>query len=96
MTYTEIIQDVESLPHYRSVTCREGGHQQEFYILEVQGQCESCKRKFKLRGYAGIGSEIEDVIDAVLAWLGTREELELALERKNAIDAWNEAEKGLE
>jgi hypothetical protein len=40
----------------------------------------------KLRRYAAT-PEIEDVIDAVLSWLGQGREFELAMERKRVIDS---------
>jgi transcription elongation factor Elf1 len=86
MSYTKVIEDIENLPHYREYTCRQCGHKQKAYILVVNSRCEQCGVCGKLRRYAA-SPEIEDVIDAVLAWLGEGEEFELAMERKRAIDS---------
>lgn len=87
MSYTEVIEDIEDLPRYREYTCRQCGHKQRVHSLVIQADCEKCGGRSKLRGHASIGSEVEDVIDAVLAWLGEGEEFELAMERKRVIDS---------
>lgn len=87
MSYTNVIKDIENLPHYREYVCKQCGHQQQIYSLFIQANCEKCGTQVKLRGYASIGSEIEDVIDAVLEWLGKGKEFELALKRKQEIDS---------
>jgi hypothetical protein len=81
-----VIEDITNLPHYREFICNQCGHKQRAYSLVVQTHCENCKTTLKLRGYAAIGSEVEDVIDAVLAWLGQGDELELAMQRKRIVD----------
>ncbi len=81
---------LENLPHYREFTCPMCGHKQEVYILLIHINCEQCNFRGKLRGHGSIGTEIEDVIDAVLGWIGTGKEFELAMERKRAIDLFNE------
>jgi len=86
MSYTDVIKDIENLPHYREYTCRQCGHKQWVYSLVIQSPCEKCGTRSKLRRYASIGSEIEDVIDTVLAWLGEGEQFKLAMDRKQVID----------
>jgi transcription elongation factor Elf1 len=83
----DVIEGIEQLPHYREFTCRQCGHKQKVYSLFIHTHCEKCGVRVKLRGYAAIGSEIEDVIDTVLAWLGEGEEFKLAMERKRVIDS---------
>ena len=56
------------------------------YSLTVQSHCEGCKAPVKLRRYTA-AAEIEDVIDAVLFWMGEGEEFKLAMERKRLIDS---------
>jgi transcription elongation factor Elf1 len=86
MSYIEVIEHIDNLPHYREFTCRQCGHKQKVHSLVVQSHCEKCGASVKLRRYAA-SPEIEDVIDAVLAWLGRGEEFELAMERKRVIDS---------
>ncbi len=86
MSYARVIEDIESLPHYREFTCKQCGHRQSAYSLTIQARCERCNTPVKLRRYAAT-PEIEDVIDAVLSWLGQGREFELAMERKRVIDS---------
>ena len=86
MSYTYVIEEIENLPRFREFTCRVCGHVQKVYVLLIQTQCENCQERLKLRGLASIGSEIEDVIDTVLLWLGEDKELEMALKWKQALD----------
>ncbi len=87
MSYTNVIEDIQKLPHFRDFTCNQCGNKQKVYSLSLNIECKNCKAQSKSRGYASIGSEVEDVIDAVLEWLGTGEEFLLAMERKRIIDS---------
>jgi ribosomal protein S27E len=86
MSYINVIEDIETLSHYREYKCKNCGHNQKAYVLTIQEKCEKCGQIGKLRGYSAIGSEIEDVVDAVLAWLGQGDDFESAMERKRVID----------
>ncbi len=86
MSYTKVVEDIENLPHYREFTCMRCGHKQKVYSLVIQSHCEKCNTPVKLRRFTA-APEIEDVIDAVLFWLGEGEEFELAMERKRLIDS---------
>jgi len=90
MSYSEVIEDIHNLPHYREYTCSKCGHKQKVYILFVYNNCENCGTRSKLRGFAAIGSEIEDVIDYVLDWLGKGKEFEDALAWKQSGDSYEE------
>jgi transcription elongation factor Elf1 len=87
MSYTQVIKDIEELRHYREWKCPQCNHAQQAYVLVIHAHCENCNLQVKLRGYASIGDEAEDVIDAVLAWLGQDREFELAMARKQIIDS---------
>lgn len=87
MSYTDVIEEIENLPHYREYTCKHCNHKQKIYSLTIQAECKLCKKTIKLRGFGSVGSEIEDVVDTVLAWLGTDNEFRLAMERKQMIDS---------
>lgn len=89
----DIIDEINRLPRFRKYTCHQCGHEQEVYTLEIYGICKSCGRKSKLRGFASMGTEIEDVIDAVLQWLGTDKEFEHAMKSKKEINNFIEGEK---
>jgi hypothetical protein len=87
MSYLKIIEGIQKLPHYREYTCTKCGQKQKAYMLLIHGKCERCGTEYKFRGIAPIGSEIEDVVDAVLDWLGKGIEFEDAMKRKHAIDS---------
>lgn len=82
----DIIEEINKLPHYRVYKCHNCGHEQKAYILDIYGICEVCGRKSKLRGFSSIGAETEDVIEAVLHWIGSNKEFDLAMKRKGVID----------
>ena len=77
MSYINVMEDIQRLPHYREFTCKRCGHKQQVYSLLVQAQCERCNTPVKLRRYSA-APEIEDVIDNVLSWLGTGKEFQFS------------------
>jgi ribosomal protein L37AE/L43A len=85
MDYYEVIKEIESLKHFRDICCPECGHQHRVHILQIVLICSKCKKKMKLRGLASIGSEIQDVIDAVLEWIGEGEQFEAVMKRYEEI-----------
>jgi len=87
MSYSKIIDDIQKLPHYREYICPKCGHKQKVYTLVIHGKCEQCETRYKFRAIAPIGSEVEDVIDAVLDWIGGGVEFEDAMKRKHIIDS---------
>jgi transcription elongation factor Elf1 len=90
MSYTTTIEDIQNLPHYHEYTCHNCGHKQKVYVLVIHRKCENCGVRSKLRRYAAFGSEVEDVIDIVLEWIGKGDELEQAMQRKREIDQLEE------
>ena len=90
MTYPKTIEEINNLPHYREFTCNNCGHTQKVYVLVIHGKCEQCAVEYKFRGIGPIGSEIEDVIDAVLEWLGQGAEFDDAMKWKQVIDSSEE------
>lgn len=90
MSYTKTIEDLRGLPHYREYVCSKCGHKQKTYILLIQRECEKCGTRSKLRRYAAVGAEVEDVVDAVLDWLGKGSEFEQAMKWKEIIDSFDE------
>lgn len=86
MSYITIIEEIQKLPHYREFTCIKCGHKQKVFILVIHGKCEQCATEYKFRGIAPIGSELEDVIDTVLAWIGSGDEFEDAMKWKGVLD----------
>ena len=85
MSLGEVIEELQQLGHYRVSLCSQCGSEMRSHILQMYVSCPSCKTKHKARGFGGVGTEIEDVIDAVLEWTGEGENLEAVLERHKQI-----------
>jgi len=86
MSYQDVNDAIEGLPHFREFTCLRCGHIQGAYVLTINAKCKKCGETVKLRGFAAVGSEVEDVVDQVLAWLGKGDVLDLALDRKKELE----------
>lgn len=81
-----IIDEIENFPATRIIECR-CGKSYRISTLLIYGHCDHCgAQTAKLRAFGGIGTELQDLIDAVLKWMGTGEQLELTLVRKKEID----------
>lgn len=87
MAYLEIINEIQKLPHYREFTCSKCGKKQQVFMLIIHGECVQCGTNYKYRGIAPIGSEVEDVIDAVLEWIGKGDDFDEAMKWKNILDS---------
>jgi hypothetical protein len=90
MSYIDCIEDIKKLSHYREYICSNCGYKQTVYILIIQKDCEKCGEQGKLRRYESIGAETEDIIDAVLDWLGKGKEFKDAMDWKRLRDAHTE------
>jgi hypothetical protein len=40
------------------------------HALEIYANCPKCGLQHKTRAFGGIGTEVEDVVDAVFEWAG--------------------------
>ena len=81
----EVIAEIESLEHFRFVDCSSCGEQVRIHVLQIHVDCPNCGAEMKCRAFGGIGTEIQDVIDAVLAWAGEGEEFQAVLARRQQI-----------
>ncbi len=86
-SHPDIIKEIEELKHYREYNCSKCGHRQKAFVLLIQKNCENCGERAKLRRYGSIGTEIEDVFDAILDWMGQGEEFEELLKWKKIRDS---------
>jgi len=82
----EIIEEIRRLPHFRRIRCRACGEERRVHALQIYSIC-ACGTQVKCRSFGASGSEIEDVIDAVLEWMGAGEELQAVLRRQAEIQA---------
>jgi hypothetical protein len=62
------ITAIESLPPFRTFACGNCGAPIRVHALQTYATCSSCCTEHKCRSFGGIGTEIQDVIDAVLRW----------------------------
>lgn len=85
MDFSKVIDKIENLNHYREVKCSECGQNNNVHILEIYMKCSACGREVKMRGFSSFGSEIEDVIDSVLEWVGDGPEFEAVMKRYKEI-----------
>jgi hypothetical protein len=65
--YSDFVKSLRDLPRYSTITC-ECGNTQKVDSLQIYFYCKECDRNIKIRGFASIGSEIQDYITAVLDW----------------------------
>lgn len=84
---TDLVEDIQSLSRYREVSCPRCGEQLRVYTLTIYASCPKCGEERKYRSFGATGTETEDVIDAVLAWIGTGETFKAAMRRHNEIVA---------
>ena len=83
----DVISEIEALEHFRSVDCYSCKESFRVHTLQIQVSCPHCGADMKCRAFGGIGTEIQDVIDAVLAWAGDGEEFQAVLERRQQIQS---------
>ena len=73
------------IPPFRTFACQKCGATIRTHALEIYANCPKCGLQYKNRAFGGIGTEVEDVIDAVLEWAGiSREEVKRRHEAKES------------
>ena len=78
------IDEIRKLDHFHTIKCQCGGSIR-FHTLQIYAECRECGTKTKVRAFGGAGTEIQDVIDAVLEWAGEGESFEAVMDRRKAI-----------
>lgn len=70
------IDAIQKLPAFRTFACQTCGASIRVQALEIYANCQKCGLQHKTRAFGGVGTEVEDVIDAVLDWASvSREEV---------------------
>lgn len=82
---SRIIEELRALPQFRIVACSECGSECRVHTLQIYYSCLSCKTETKCRALGAIGTELVDVIDAVLEWAGNGESLDAVMARHRQI-----------
>ena len=80
----DILKEIELLERWQHHKCA-CGTKFKTCTLKIHCVCPSCGIEEKQRAFGSIGTEAQDVIDAVLKWAGTGEGLESLLERHREI-----------
>ena len=81
----DVISEIEALEHFREVKCYNCNEAFRIHVLQIHVQCSACGAEAKCRGFGGIGTEIQDVVDAVLKWAGSGEEFAAVMRRRDEI-----------
>jgi predicted RNA-binding Zn-ribbon protein involved in translation (DUF1610 family) len=85
MSLNNVIDEINNLEHFQFYQCSACGQKVRFHVLQIKHICPICGAESKVRGFGSIGSEIQDVIDAVLEWAGKGEEFEAVMSRYRSI-----------
>ncbi len=80
-----MLGELEHTEHFRVVHCPQCRTAIRVHCLQMYCDCTDCGTRSKLRGFAGMGTEIADVIDAVLTWMGTGEGFDATMHRHREI-----------
>lgn len=84
MAFGGVIDAIGELMHFTTIQCPDCSTRHRVHVLEVYCDCQ-CGRSWKCRSSGAIGTEIQDVIDAVLEWAGVGEELEAVMRRHQEV-----------
>lgn len=83
----EIIDEIKAIPHFRTFACSQCGTDCRVHALQIYCRCPECATEHKCRSFGAVGTEILDVIDAVLEWSGDGESFDAVSERHREIIA---------
>lgn len=79
------IDAIQKLPAFRTLACGKCGALIRVHALEIYANCPKCGLQHKTRAFGGIGTEVQDLIDAVLEWAGvSRDEVKQRHEAKES------------
>lgn len=81
----DLIDDIKALPHFREFSCTQCGESIRVHALQLYANCAACGTQQKCRSFGGLGTELEDVIDAVLEWAGKGENFDAVMKRREEI-----------
>src|SRR5438874_2620015 len=79
---SDLLDAIRALPHRREV--RHCSASFAVSPFDVYATCPHCDQRIKVRSFAA-SAEIEDVFDAVFAWMLTGDGTELARHRQNEL-----------
>ena len=85
--YLDTIREIHKLPRTRNTKCLDCGTSFSYLTLDTYVKCPNCSRQTKVRSFGGY-SEPQEIIEAVLAWLGDGQEVEELMRRRNEFFDW--------
>jgi hypothetical protein len=85
MNLSELIKEIQGLEHFRTSACVSCGEPVRYHTLQIYAECLHCSTKTRVRAFGGIGTEIQDIVDAVLEWAGKDDELDAVIRRYHKI-----------
>ncbi len=80
--YLDLIRQIHKLPRRRETTCLDCKTTHSYLTLDTYVKCPECGRQTKTRSFGGY-NEPQDVIEAVLAWLGEGPAFDELIRRRN-------------
>ena len=80
--YLEIIRQIHELPRTRDITCKKCEEPFAYLTLDIYAVCPKCSQQTKVRSF-GAYMEPQDIIAAVLAWLGDGPSFDELVTRRN-------------
>lgn len=85
MSLGQVIDEIRRLECFNNTVCPSCHTSVRYHALQIYANCPKCNTQIKVRAFGGVGTEIQDVIDAVLEWIGDGENLEAVLKRHKQI-----------
>jgi hypothetical protein len=85
MGLSEVIDEIHRLEHFHTLACSKCQEPVRYHVLQIYAACPKCNAQHKVRSFGGRGTEIQDVIDAVLEWAGDGENFEAVMKRHGEI-----------
>lgn len=82
---SRLVEEIEMLPHFRQFKCGKCSTNIRVHILQIHAVCPSCGIDYKCRGSGAIGTELQDLIDAVLLWAGRGESFDAVMKRRDEL-----------
>ncbi len=80
--YLDVVRQIHKLPRTRETKCVDCGSTFSYLTLDTYVNCPNCARQTKCRSFGGY-NEPQDIIEAVLAWLGDGPVFEELIRRRN-------------
>ncbi|HZS03605.1 MAG TPA: hypothetical protein VFD58_01905 [Blastocatellia bacterium] len=87
----EIINEIHRIEHFHTLACSKCQKLVRYQVLQIYATCPACDTRHQVRSFGGIGTEVEDVIDAVLEWAGDGESFKAVMKRRDEIRSEKDA-----